>query len=233
MLKLSKRVIQCLTETDTPTICNAIELAQGRRGFNQFTRGQYIPMHQSAQVAMGFARTAQIAAEQPPQRSNIENQQMRLHYYEYMATASKPAICVIEDTDTYPVGAFWGEVNSNIHRGFGLSGTLTNGAIRDLGCCPQDYQIIGGSLSPSHRFVHVQTIDTTVEIFGLRIQPNDFVHADRHGACIIPTDILPEIDHWIAKMQDIEKLVIQPSQQADFDFAKFKLAWQEVEKRRV
>ena len=28
-----------LRSVDTPTVCNAIEVAQGRRGFNAFTRG--------------------------------------------------------------------------------------------------------------------------------------------------------------------------------------------------
>lgn len=231
MLNEQQRIF--LAQTDTPTICNAIELAQGQRGFNHFTRGNYFPMHQTSQVAMGYARTAKIAAENPPQRTLEENQKIRLDYYRYMSEGENPAICVIEDIDTQPVGAFWGEVNTTIHRGFGLSGTLTNGAIRDFGCCPEDYQVIGGCISPSHRFVHVIEMGTPVKVFGMQVQEGDFIHADRHGACVIPPDILPHIDHWIEKMQTLENIVLTPAKEEGFNFDKFAQAWAELEAKRV
>lgn len=230
---MREELLSLLARTDTPTICNAIELAQGKRGFDAFTRGRYSLMHDSAQVAMGFARTARIAAENPPRRDDAENKKFRMEYYRYMARGPRPAICVIEDTDPEPVGAFWGEVNSSIHRGFGLSGTLTNGAIRDFGACPDDYQIIGGCVSPSHRFVHVLEIGGPVRVFGMEVREGDFVHADRNGACVIPPDILPVIDHWIVKMQQLEAIVIEPARREDFDFEKFERAWAELESKRV
>ena len=32
-------LLTLLKSVDTPTVCNAIEVAQGKRGFNAFTRG--------------------------------------------------------------------------------------------------------------------------------------------------------------------------------------------------
>ena len=32
-------LLELLRQVDTPTVCNAIEVAQGQRGFNRFTRG--------------------------------------------------------------------------------------------------------------------------------------------------------------------------------------------------
>ncbi len=32
-------LLELLRKVDTPTVCNAIEVAQGKRGFNRFTRG--------------------------------------------------------------------------------------------------------------------------------------------------------------------------------------------------
>ncbi len=230
---ITSETFEILANSDTPTVCNAIELAQGKRGFNHFTRGTPLAMHANAQVAMGYARTAKIAAEHPPERSAKENQQIRMEYYRYMSEGARPALCVIEDSDPDPVGAFWGEVNTNIHRGFGLSGTLTNGVMRDLGVCPEDYQVIAGAIGPSHRFVHVTQIGGSVSVFGLNINEGDFVHADRHGGCIIPPEILPEMGHWINQMQEIEAIVLDAAKQPDFDFTRFQNAWQEVEKRRV
>ncbi len=58
----------------------------------------------------------------------------RMDYYKYMSEAALPAIAVIEDMD-YPdcIGAYCGQINTTIHKGFGLSGALTNGVMRDLG----------------------------------------------------------------------------------------------------
>lgn len=232
-LGMDKSLLKLLAQTDTPTICNAIELAQGKRGFNAFTRGTMVPMHNSPQVAMGFARTAKIAAEAPTTLSDADNKAQRMAYYEYMSEAGSPSICVIEDLDNVPVGAFWGEVNTTVHRGFGISGTLTNGVIRDIGMCPEDYQVIGGSIGPSHRFVHVREIGTTVNIFGMSVNEGDFVHADRHGAVVVPLDILYELDKWISKMQEIEEIVLAPARKDDFNFQKFETAWAELEKKRV
>ena len=70
---MREELLTVLQTTDTPTICNSIELAQGKRGFDQFTRGTPVVMHQTSQVALGYARTAKIAAEQASSRSYAEN----------------------------------------------------------------------------------------------------------------------------------------------------------------
>ena len=35
------------------------------------------------------------------------------------------------------IGAYWGEINTSIHKSFGLAGTLTDGVMRDLGDLPE------------------------------------------------------------------------------------------------
>ena len=40
-LKPSASLWKRLKEVDTPTVCNAIEVAQGQRGFNNFTRKDF------------------------------------------------------------------------------------------------------------------------------------------------------------------------------------------------
>ena len=36
---MNPTLLKLLQTVDTPTVCNAIEVAQSRRGFNAFTRG--------------------------------------------------------------------------------------------------------------------------------------------------------------------------------------------------
>ena len=39
MAEIPADLLALLRQVDTPTVCNAIEVAQGQRGFNRFTRG--------------------------------------------------------------------------------------------------------------------------------------------------------------------------------------------------
>ena len=52
-------LLSLLRSVDTPTVCNAIEVAQGKRGFNGFTRGTMLASD-PAGVMVGYARTARI-----------------------------------------------------------------------------------------------------------------------------------------------------------------------------
>lgn len=231
---MNDTLLTLLRSVDTPTVCNAIEIAQGKRGFNAFTRGTMISSAPEDPPIVGYAVTAKIAALKPPKDTPDVIRARRMAYYKAMAQAPKPAIAVIEDTD-YPntIGAFWGEVNTTIHKGFGLSGTLTNGVMRDLGDMAQGYPVIAGSIGPSHGFVHVTELNGPVTVFGLRVRPGDLLHADRHGAVVIPPDIIDTLDAAIKKMQETEQLVLGPARSVGFDFAKFEAAWTEFEKART
>jgi regulator of RNase E activity RraA len=114
-----------------------------------------------------------------------------------------------------------------------MSGALTNGVMRDLGDLAPGFPVVAGSVGPSHGFVHVTELDTPVEIFGLTVNPGDLVHADRHGALVIPAEIVTRIGAAIEKMQNTEHLVLGPAREEGFDFAKFEAAWAAFEKART
>lgn len=227
-------LLTLLRSVDTPTVCNAIEVAQGKRGFNAFTRGTMLCSAPDDPAIVGYAVTARIQAIHPPTEAPDIIRARRMAYYRAMAEAPKPAVAVIEDTD-YPhaIGAFWGEVNTTIHKGFGLSGTLTNGVMRDLGDMAPGYPVIAGSIGPSHGFVHVTDLGTPVTVFGLTVAPGDLIHADRHGAVVIPPDVVDQLAAAIHKMQQTEHLVLGPARAPGFDFAAFEAAWTAFEKART
>ena len=189
---MNDALLTLMKSVDTPTVCNAIEVAQGKRGFSAFTRGTMLASHPEAPAMVGYARTARIAALAPPSDPPEVTKARRMDYYRHMAEGPRPAIAVVEDVD-FPdcVGAYWGEINTSVHKGFGLAGALTNGVMRDLGDLPDGFPVVAGSVGPSHAFVHVREIATTVTIFGLEVADGDLVHADRHGALVIPPEVVP------------------------------------------
>jgi len=96
-----------LRTVDNPTVCNAIEVAQGRRGFDAFTRGTMIAS--GSQAMAGYAVTAQIAALAPPTEDTATIRARRMACYRAMAEALQPSVALVEDVDfphaSAPTGA--------------------------------------------------------------------------------------------------------------------------------
>ena len=234
MAPITRSFLDAVSAVDTPTICNAIEVVQGRRGFEGYTRGTMLAAFPEAGSVCGYAKTAKIAGKQPPSDPKEIVRERRMAYYRHMAGLPSPSIAVIEDVD-YPdcVGAFWGEINTTVHAGLGLKGALTNGVMRDLGDMEAGFQVIAGSIGPSHAFVHVREVGTPVSIFGMKIDDGDLIHADRHGAVVIPEEIVPFLEDAILKLQRTERLILDPARKNGFDIQKFEEVWRAFEEART
>lgn len=231
---MDQSLLDLLKQVDTPTVCNAIEVAQGKRGFDAFTRGTMLCSAPDEPAMVGYARTAKIAAVAPPSEPPEVIKARRMGYYRHMAEGPRPGVAVVEDLDfPHAIGAYWGEINTTVHKGFGLSGALTNGVMRDLGDLPEGFPVVAGSIGPSHGFVHVREVGTQVTIFGLVISDGDLVHADRHGALVIPPEVIPLLEGAIRKLLDTERLVLDPAREEGFDFEAFEAAWAAFEAART
>lgn len=236
---MTPELFKLLKSVDTPTVCNAIEVAQGKRGFDAFTRGTILCSNVESGAIVGYARTAQIAAVEPPTEPKDVIRSRRMAYYKHMSTATVgvvgvPTIAVIEDVD-YPhaIGAYWGEVNSNIHKAFGMSGAITNGVMRDLGDMADGFTVIAGSIGPSHGFVNVRTVGEPVEIFGMQVVDNDLIHADRHGAIVIPSSVTGDLEAAIGKLLETEKIVLEQMIGKRITFEEFEEVWRKFEASRT
>ncbi|MBT6097344.1 MAG: RraA family protein [Marinovum sp.] len=231
---MTPALLNLLRRVDTPTVCNAIEVAQGQRGFNAFTRGTMLCSAPQEPAIVGYARTAKIAAITPPIDPPETIKARRMDYYKYMSEAAMPTVAVIEDMD-YPdcIGAYWGEINTTIHKGFGLSGALTNGVMRDLGDLPSGFPVVAKSIGPSHGFVHVRDIGSTVSICGLSVSDKDLIHADQHGALVIPLDVIDTLEAAIEKLLSTERIVLDATRKKSFDFDTFQKVWDEFERSRT
>ena len=69
----------------------------------------------------------------------------------------------------------------------GSLGVITNGSVRDLEEVEQvGFHLFASGVQVSHGHAHLEDFDIPVEVFGLRVVPGDLIHADRHGAVVIP-----------------------------------------------
>ena len=231
---LTPELLTLLKSVDTPTVCNAIEVAQKKRGFANFTRKTMLVNDTSYPAMVGYARTAKIAAVHPPTEAADVIKARRMQYFREMAAGPRPAIAVIEDVD-YPecIGAWWGGVHTAVHNGLGLSGAVTNGVMRDLGDMQEGFSVVAGSIGPSHGFVHVRELGTRVNVLGMEVEQGDLVHADRHGALVIPDEVVPNLLDAITVMMDTESIILEPARQSDFTIEKLETAWAAFEKSRT
>ena len=231
---MDRTLLELLRSVDTPTVCNAIEVVQGKRGFDAFTRQTVQPSAPDAGAVVGYARTARIRALAPSEEAAEVVKARRMAYYKYMSQGPRPSLAVIQDLDGQEaVGAFWGEINTNVHKALGVSGALTDGLMRDLGDLPEGFPVLAGSVGPSHGFVHVVDFDTPVRIFGLPVTPGALIHADRHGAVVIPDDAVAGMQKAVAKLVASEKIVLDAVRGKTLNFEEFESVWAAFEAART
>jgi regulator of RNase E activity RraA len=206
-----------LAQFDTPTLCNALERVAPERRGRGFTREPLVCAAPSLAPIVGYARTARIRASGPSGRDADAERTIDLAYYRYMASPPHPTVCVIQDVDPQPgVGAWWGEVHSHVHQGLGSLGVVTNGSIRDLDQLARGFQLLAGSVSPSHAFVHVVDYGLPVEVAGMPVAPGDLIHADRHGAVVVPAECAARLPDAARAIVREERVLIEASREPGF-----------------
>ena len=184
---LSENQFAFLRSIDTPTVCNLIEIvAPERRGAGYTIAHLHCP-YPDLQPMVGFAKTVTIRARDKV--AGPSYMQKRMDYLDYVAAEPRPSVVVIQDLDEpNGYGAFWGEVQTNVHKALGCLGTVTNGSIRDIAQVAEGFQMLAGSYSPSHAYVHVVEYGIPVSVHGMDATSGDLIHADRHGAVVVPVD---------------------------------------------
>ncbi len=220
MTALTETELAALRALDTPTICNALEVVAPGRRAGGFTVAPFFCPRPGLAPIVGYARTGTIRAMYPSDRSPEDDTAARLDYYDHIESGPGPTITVIEDLDAVPgYGAWWGEVNTTIHQGLGSLGVITNGSVRDLDDAAPGFQMLAGMANPSHAHVRVIEHGVTVTVHGMTVRPGDLIHADRHGAVVIPHAHATELPTAAAEIADAERRLIDAARRDDFSAA--------------
>ena len=222
---LSDAELQALRAWDTPTICNALELVTPQRRGYGFTTAPLLCAFPGLKPIVGYACTATIRDMHPNPKPGPEAKAQRFAYFDYIASGPGPRIMVLQDLDPAPgFGAFWGEVQTNIHKALGCLGCVTNGSIRDLDAAAEGFQLLAGCVGPSHGWVHLVAFGQDVNVAGMTVRSGDLVHADRHGAVVIPHEAAREIPKAVDLLARREAVIIKTAQGKDFTLDKLKKA---------
>jgi regulator of RNase E activity RraA len=226
MFELTPQLLAELQKTDTPTVCNALEvLVPERRGYG-YTTEPLLCIRPELAPVVAIARTATIRSAHPSDLSGAEAGQFSDSYYSYIYDGPKPSVVVIQDIDECQgYGSLWGEVNSAVHAGLGCIGLVTDGAIRDIPDIAAGFQMLAGRVVPSHAFVHIVDFGRPVNVAGMRVRDGDLIHADRHGAVVIPHNVAGDVRSAAEGIISRERVIIEAARQPDFNLEKLREAF--------
>lgn len=218
MTDLDPAAVAALRAWDTPTICNALEVVAPHRRATGFTVEHLHCLDPDLQPIVGYARTATYRAVEPSPLPPDALRARRAAYYEYVAAPPGPTVVVIQDLDPNPgFGAFWGEVNTAVHFGLGALGCVTNGSMRDLADCAPGFQLLAGKVGPSHAHGHVVDFGGQVNVAGMTVDDGDIVHADRHGAVVVPREVVTQLPAAVDLLTRREAVILAAARGEGFD----------------
>jgi regulator of RNase E activity RraA len=214
---LNEAELSPLRELDTPTVCNALELlVPERRGYG-YTVQPLVCAFPDLPPMVGYARTGTARATRPASRDAAAVKAQRFAYFDYVADGPGPRIMVIQDLDSQPgYGAFWGEVQTNIHKALGCLGAITNGSIRDMDAMAERFQMLAGMVGPSHAWTHLEEFGCDVDVCGMTVRSGDLIHADRHGAVVIPHQVARDVGKAAGLLMRREAVILEACKRSDF-----------------
>ena len=214
---LSEEEIETLRRITTPTLSNAIERFDIRPKDQGFMDPSIKCVFPEMGAMVGYACTVIVSSAQPPRGGGPT----RKAYWDHLSKYPSPRIIVAHDVDQPPRGAFWGEVNANIHRALGCVGVITDGTVRDLTeVRALGFHFFAPLISVSHAFAHLEDFDQPVTVGGLTVRPGDLIHADQHGALLIPHEIARQVAAAAAEVDQYEKPMISLCKSSQFSTEK-------------
>jgi regulator of RNase E activity RraA len=71
------------------------------------------------------------------------------------------------------------------------------------------FQMLAGSYAPSHAWTHVEDFGVPVTVHGMKVNSGDLIHADQHGAIVVPLNILDKLPAALADINAREARIIK------------------------
>jgi len=226
-MPLSSSQIAALRVLSSPSIANAIETFKVRPREAGNLSSEIRALFSELGPVVGYAVTAFIRAERPaPQQRRASV----FAWWDYIQTIPAPRIVVMHDLDQpQGQGAFWGEVQANIHKALGCVGVVTDGSVRDLDEVRRlGFQFYAAHVSVSHANVHLVDFGIPVKVGGVWINPGDLLHGDQHGVVVIPHEIAERIPEAAQRVGAEEQRIIQACRPEGFTVERLKAAYKSV-----
>lgn len=218
--RLTEENLDKLRQLDTCMVANAVETFNVRLRNTGFADASIRCMFPDAPPMVGYATTARLRSGEPPIGGGTYRD--RAEFWNNILETPAPRILVLQDMDQPSGrGAFVGDMHAAILKALRCTGYATNGAVRELPSIHQmGIQLFAGNVAVSHAYAHIFDIGARVTLGGMDIRTGDLLHGDQHGLVTIPFDIANSVPDVAARLQEIEKQVIDLCQSSSFSVNK-------------
>lgn len=214
--------LDALRAYDTPTLANALDTLGGLDGLvdrpanTGFTRPPVQSVLPDLPPMVGFAVTVTIRSETPFPDADAKANAM-LPLYAAVAAVDGPKVVVVQDLDQ-GAGCLWGEVNATICSAMGCEGVVTDGLVRDLSDVEAlGFRLLARGVGVARAWVAIEATGVPVTVGGTRFTPGDVVHADRHGALVIPAAAVAALPAAADAVMDRERRLLDWVRSDAFD----------------
>src|SRR4051794_16887023 len=196
-----------LTQYDTPTICNTIELFEVRPRTEGYMDARIRACFPEMPPIAGYASTATMRCAFPKRDGDVygslDEQVSRF------AELPGPPIVVYQDLDDPCIAATFGEIMCSTYQAFGAAGLITSGAARDVDQVRKiGFAAFSNGAICSHGYSHIVDLHRAVRVGGVTIHAGDLLHADANGVTTIPLEIAGEIADTAAELVTAEAIVL-------------------------
>jgi regulator of RNase E activity RraA len=212
----SKEELDAIRKFTVPTLANAIEtfgVIPSNEGYCNSSMRCHFP---DMPLMLGHAVTARVSTDLPP--SEVRPGVYEPDYWRYIDSQPGPKVAVVQDIDSPPRGAMWGEWNSNVHKALGCVGMVTDGAARDLDAVKKlNFHFFSSHILPTHGYGAFIDYGGLVRVADLTVQTGDLLIGDMHGILRIPQEIsLNELADAAAEIDRLESEIFALCQSKDF-----------------
>jgi regulator of RNase E activity RraA len=208
--------LEALRAYDTPTLANALDGLVDRPANTGYTRPPVQCVLPELPPMVGFAVTVTIRSETPFPDPDAKANAM-LPLYHAVAAVDGPKVVVVQDLDQGS-GCLWGEVNSTICAALDCEGVVTDGLVRDLPDVEAiGFRLLARGVGVARAWVAIEATGVPVTVGGSTFSPGDVVHADRHGALVIPASAVAALPSAADAVMERERRLLDWVRSRDFD----------------
>ena len=226
--QLSSEQINQLRSFSTCVLADAIETFGVRLRNEGFATAGFRSLFKDSPPLVGYAATCVVRSADPPIVGSRYVE--RTDWWQHIMSIPTPRVIVMQDIDPEPgTGAFLGVTHAHVLKALGCVGAVTNGAARELnGIEMSGFQVFAGRVAISRAYIHIVEFGGPVEVGGLKIEPGDLIHGDRHGIITIPQDLAAEIPAVAKAIAEKKGQVVELSKKPGVTFEELGRALREL-----
>jgi 4-hydroxy-4-methyl-2-oxoglutarate aldolase len=201
-------ILTRLSQFDTPTICNVIELCQYQPRNTGYLTHRIRSIFPEMPPVVGYAVTVKFrsatvatAAEKPLGFPDL---------IDAWRSVPAPRVVVIQDLDEAPAGAVCGEIMVTYCKALGCVGLVTNGSVRDIHQIKAlQFPCFASGISPSHANCRLLLAGSPVTVDGMIIKMGDLLHGDANGITTVPHEIASKVAGNCGAYVTAEQILIE------------------------